>query len=98
MTALSGVRSSWDMLARKSVLCWLATCSSPLLRSSSWNSRALNTASADWLAKVCMNSLTSSEKSPTVLRRTTMAPMIWPSRSTGTASTERQPSSKSSCR
>ena len=35
ITAFSGVRSSCDMLARKSDLCWLATCSSALLRSSS---------------------------------------------------------------
>ena len=27
MIALSGVRSSWDMLARNSDLCWLATSS-----------------------------------------------------------------------
>ena len=53
MTALSGVRSSCDMLARNSDLCRLATSSSALLRSSSRNSRALWMASADWLAKVC---------------------------------------------
>ena len=29
MMALSGVRSSWDMLARNSDLCWLAASSSP---------------------------------------------------------------------
>ncbi len=98
MTAFSGVLSSCDMLARKSDLCWLATCSSALLRSSSRNTRALNTASADWLANVSMNSLTSSVNSPGVFRRTTMTPMIWPPRSTGTARTDRQPSSNSSCR
>ena len=31
MIALSGVRSSWDMLARNSDLCWLATSSSAAL-------------------------------------------------------------------
>ena len=40
ITAFSGVRSSWDMLARKSDLCWLTTSSSALLTSSSRNSRA----------------------------------------------------------
>ena len=61
ITALSGVRSSCDMLARNSDLCRLATSSSALLRSSSRNSRALRIASADWLAKVCSRSAISSE-------------------------------------
>ena len=52
MTAFSGVRSSWDMLARNSDLCRLATSSSADLVSSSRNSRALTIATEDWDAKV----------------------------------------------
>ena len=52
MTALSGVRSSCDMLARNSDLCWLAISSCALLRSSSRKRRALLMATADWLASV----------------------------------------------
>ena len=51
-TALSGVRSSCDMLARNSDLCRLATASSELLPSTSRNSWAFTMASADWPAKV----------------------------------------------
>src|SRR3954469_4686205 len=50
MTALSGVRSSCDMLARNSDLCRLAISSWSVLTSSSRNSRALWMATADWLA------------------------------------------------
>ena len=91
MTALSGVRSSCDMLARNSDLCWLATSSSALVRSSSRKSRALMMASADWLAKVCSSSQSRREKAPGVRRRTTRAPTIWSCRSSGTASSDRQP-------
>ena len=31
MTALSGVRNSWDMCARNCDLCWLASASCPTL-------------------------------------------------------------------
>ena len=40
MMALSGVRSSWDMLARNSDLCWFATSSCRLFSSISRNRRA----------------------------------------------------------
>jgi hypothetical protein len=57
MIALSGVRSSCDMLARNSDLCRLAT--------SSWrNSRAFSMASADWVAKVISSRTTSAGNSP----------------------------------
>ena len=52
MIALSGVRSSCDMLARNSDLCWLATSSSRLFISISRKSRAFWMARADWVAKV----------------------------------------------
>ncbi len=57
MMALSGVRSSWDMLARNSDLCWLAT-------SSCRNRRAFWMASADWVAKVWSRLTTSGSKLP----------------------------------
>jgi hypothetical protein len=47
MIAFSGVRSSWDMFARNSDLCWLATSSSRLLSSISRKSRAFWMARAD---------------------------------------------------
>ena len=46
------------------------------------------------LAGECLEQVdVSSEKPPVVFRRTTSAPTIRPSRSIGTASTDRQPSS-----
>ena len=52
MIALSGVRSSWLMLARNSLLWRLAASSWRLLSSISWNSRAFWIAIAAWSAKV----------------------------------------------
>ena len=52
MIALSGVRSSWDMLARNSDLWRLAASIWRLLSSISRNSRAFWIAKADWVAKV----------------------------------------------
>ena len=74
MTALSGVRSSCDMLARKSDLCWLVVASSRLWSSSCWYRRALVRATADWLAKAVSMSHVSSLNAPVVIRRTTSAP------------------------
>ena len=51
--AFSGVRSSWDMLARNSDLWRLAASSCRLLSAISRNSRAFWMARADWVAKVC---------------------------------------------
>ena len=86
MMALSGVRSSWDMLARNSDLWRLAT--------SSWRKRrAFWMASADCVAKVRSRSTVSGGKSPGVFRLTTRLPIRWPSRSMGTASSARTPDS-----
>ena len=57
--AFSGVRSSWDMLARNSDLWRLAASSCRLLSAISRNRRAFWMASADWVAKVWSNSITS---------------------------------------
>ena len=67
MIALSGVRSSCDMLARNSVLCRLAASSCRLLSSISRNSRAFWMASADCVAKVFSRSMTSGANSPGAL-------------------------------
>ena len=68
MMALSGVRSSWDMLARNSDLCRLAASIWRLLSSISRNSRAFWIASTDWVAKVFRSSMTSGRNSPGVFR------------------------------
>ena len=91
ITALSGVRSSCDMLARNSDLCRLATSSCRLRSCSSRNTRALWMATADWLASVSSSSAVRSEKGPVTFRRTSSAPMISCSQSSGTASSERHP-------
>ncbi len=89
MMALSGVRSSCDMLARNSDLCWLATSSSRLLSSISWNSRAFWMARADCAANVRSSSTVRSAKAPTAWRLTTSAPTTSSSLSSGTARSER---------
>ena len=91
ITALSGVRSSCDMLARNSDLCRLAISSWSVLTSSSRNSRALWMATADWLASVSSSPHVSGVNSPGTVRRTTSAPMISSSRMSGTASSDRHP-------
>ena len=98
MTALSGVLSSWDMLARNSDLWRLAISSSARLVSSSPKSRALTMARPDWLAKVRSSSGVSSPKSPGVRRRIPAPPTSWSWRTSGTASRERQPSASSRSR
>ena len=52
MMALSGVRSSWLILARNCDLCWLASASWRLLSWISSNSRTFSIAIAAWSAKV----------------------------------------------
>ena len=92
MTAFSGVRSSWDMLARNSDLWRLATSSSADFVSSSRNSRAFTRATDDWAARVCSSSTMSSGNEPTVRRRITTTPTMRSPRSIGIASIDRQPS------
>src|SRR5690348_12281652 len=81
--ALSGVRSSWLILARNCDLCWLASSSWRLLSSISWNNRAFWMASADCAAKVLMRSTVFFANSPGVRRRTTSMPTILSPRSSG---------------
>src|SRR5882724_3438802 len=56
MMALSGVRSSWLMLATNCDLCWLANASWRLFSSTSVNRLAFWMASTDCAAKVCSRS------------------------------------------
>src|SRR4029450_9496195 len=64
MTAFSGVRSSCDMFARNSDLCWLATSSWRLFAPISRYSRAFWMARTDWLANVWRRSATSGGEAP----------------------------------
>src|SRR5215467_14317421 len=89
--ALSGVRSSWLMLARNWDLCLLASSSSRPLSSISRNRRAFWMARADWVAKVLSSSTISAENSPGVFRMRIRLPMISSSRRSGTESTARNP-------
>jgi hypothetical protein len=57
MTALSGVRSSWLMLARNCDLCSLATASCRLFSCTSSNSRTFSIAMTAWSAKVSASSI-----------------------------------------
>jgi hypothetical protein len=68
MMALSGVRSSCDMLPRNSDSCWLATSSCRLLSAISRKSRAFWIARVDCEAKVLRTPMTSAENSPGALR------------------------------
>ena len=65
MIAFSGVRSSCDMLARNSDLCWLAISSWRLLSWISRNRRAFWIAITAWSAKVFSSAISLSEKGPT---------------------------------
>src|SRR6516162_10022154 len=90
--ALSGVRSSWLILARNCDLCWLASSSCRLLSWISSNSRTFSIAIPAWSAKVVAISICFSVKGRTVSRISTMAPIGLPSRISGTARTVRNPS------
>ena len=86
MIALSGVRSSWDMLARNSDLWRLATSSSRPLSSTSRKSRAFSIATFDWFAMALSRLTTRSSNSPAARRMRTM-PRVTCSSPIGSAST-----------
>ena len=79
MMALSGVRSSCDMLARNSDLCWLATSSCTLFSCSWLKRRTLRMAITAWSAKACSNCFCLSGIRPCSLERIVITPMQWPS-------------------
>ena len=93
MMALSGVRSSWLMLARNCDLCWLASASCWLLSWISSNSRTFSIAITAWSAKVVTSSICLSVNGRTSERTIDMTPMGVPSRSNGTPSMVRKPPS-----
>ena len=66
--ALSGVRSSWLMLARNCDLCWLASASWRLLSWISSNSRTFSMAITAWSAKVATSSICLSVNGRTSCR------------------------------
>ena len=89
MMAFMGVRSSWDMLARKADLWRLASSSIRPFSVTSRYSRACSMAMVVWLANVVNRLMCRSSKPPGVLRTTTTVPMTRSSRSMGTESTAR---------
>ena len=86
MMALSGVRSSWLILARNCDLCWLATSSCRLLSWISSNRRTFSIAITAWSAKVVTSSICFSVKGLTVERNRKRMPIGVPSRNSGTPS------------
>ncbi len=86
MIALSGVRSSCDMLARNSDLCLLATSSWALFSWISLKSRTFSIAIAAWSAKVLASAICFSLNGRTSVRRRNIVPNGLPSRISGTAS------------
>ena len=97
MIAFSGVRSSCDMLARNSDLCWFATSSSWLFSSISRKRCALAMATLDWLARAVMRLTMRSSNSPGRATDDHDAPATSPP-PIGTVSTERSPSWRKSAR
>src|SRR5215467_664579 len=87
MMALSGVRSSWLMLARNCDLRSLASASCRLLSWISSNSRTFSIAIAAWSANVSTSAICLSVNGSTSVLMRPMTPFGIPSRSIGTAST-----------
>ena len=73
--ALSGVRSSWLMLARNCDLCWLASASWRLLSWISSNSRTFSMAITAWSAKVVTSSICLSVNGRTSARSNDQTPI-----------------------
>src|SRR5262245_57490059 len=80
MMALSGVRSSWLMLATNCDLCWLASPSCRLLSWISSNNRTFSIAIAAWSAKVVTSSICLSLNGRMTERARTNTPIGFPSR------------------
>src|SRR5262249_52693180 len=91
MMALSGVRSSWLMLARNCDLRSLASASCRLLSWISSNSRTFSMAIAAWSAKVDTSSTCFSVNGRASERVNVRTPVGTPSRNIGTARTVRKP-------
>ena len=72
---MSGVRSSWLMLARNCDLCWLATSSWWLFSWISVNSRTFSMAITAWAAKASSSSIWRGVKAPGSGLRSRMPPI-----------------------
>ena len=93
MIALSGVRSSCDMLARNSDLCWLAISSCRLLSWISRNRRAFWIAITAWSAKVLQQrDLACRRTAARSSRPRDRADAVCPSQSIGATMTVLMPS------
>jgi hypothetical protein len=79
MIALSGVRSSWLMFARNSLLCRLAAASSADLAWISLNNRTFSMAIAAWSANVSTSWISLELKGRTSFRAMPMMPTSLPS-------------------
>ena len=88
MMALSGVRSSCDMLARNSDLCLFASSSSRLLSWISLKRRAFWIAITAWSAKVFRSVSSLALKGDIGMRETWIAPTPRPSQSMGAKAIE----------
>ena len=75
------------------VCCSSASVSSRLRASSAWNSRAFSMAMTAWLAKAASRSICSGVNARTSWRQIEMTPTGTPSRSSGTQTPVRAPSS-----
>src|SRR3974377_1896095 len=89
--ALSGVRSSWLILARNCDLCWLATSSCRLLSWISSKSRTFSIAITAWSAKVVTSSICFASNGFTTFLLRRMTPIGFPSRKSGTPRCVRKP-------
>ena len=94
MIALSGVRSSWLMFARNSLLCRLAAASSWFAFSScpdfvwiSLNSRTFSIATTAWAANVSSEPISRPLNGRLSKRRRLIVPMATPSRRSGATTT-----------
>ena len=98
MIALSGVRSSCDMLARNSDLCLLAISSSRLLAWISLNRRAFWIAITAWSAKVLSSASSLSVNGCGGSRETWIAPTPRSSQSIGAKAIEKLPAASATRR
>ena len=94
--ALSGVLSSWLMLARNCDLCRLASASSRLFSSMSAKRRACSIAMTHCAAKVSRRPTVESGNAPGSRRRTTSAPTMRSGWRSGMTSAARKPASATS--
>ncbi len=89
MMPFIGVRISWLMFARNSLLARLAASAVSLAARSSAAARAFSSARAAWSANACARRISSAWKLWPAGRPTESAPIAWSRNMIGTASTAR---------